>query len=99
MELTGGALIFLGVLLMLFVGVVIALFTQHGSGVDHHPYRHVYGGAPAADLPCEDFSGSDRTSVTERDVAQGWRRARDAQDPAMIAAWMTQARERRRPAE
>jgi hypothetical protein len=95
-ELAGGSLIFLIVLILLFIGVVIALFTQGGSGVDHHPYRHVYGGAPAADLPCEDFGGADRTSVTERDVAHVWRHRRRAQDPAMVAAWVEEARARRR---
>jgi hypothetical protein len=96
MELAGGSLIVLGVLLILFIGVVVALFTQNGSGVNHHPYRHVYGGAPGADVPCEDFSGSDRTPSTERDVAQLWRRRRRAQDPAMVAAWIEQARRQRR---
>ncbi len=95
-ELAGGSLIFLVVEVVLFVGVVVALFTRGGSGMDHHPYRHIYGGAPAADLPCQDYSGSDRTSATERDVAQLWRRRRLAQDPAMVDAWIEQARARRR---
>jgi hypothetical protein len=95
-ELAGGAFVFLAVVIVLFVGVVIALFTEGGSGMTHHPYRHVYGGAPGADTPCQDFSGSDRTSATERDVVQLWRRTRDAQDPAAIAAWIDQARARRR---
>jgi hypothetical protein len=94
--LTDATLIFLVVLFVLLVGVIIALYTRAGSGMNHHPYRHVWGGAPAADLPCEDYSGSDRTSVTERDVARLWRRRRRVQDPAMVAASVEQARARRR---
>src|ERR671914_946109 len=96
MALSGGSLIFLGVLILFLVGVIIALYTRRGSGVDLHPYRHTYGGAPAAALPCNDYSGSDRTSVTERDVARSWRRRRLAQDPAAVAAQLAEARERRR---
>jgi hypothetical protein len=92
----GGAFEFLVVLIILFAGVVIALYTRKGSGMNHHPYRHPYGGAPAADVPCADFSGSDRTSVTERDVAEAWRRRRRAQDPAAVAAWVERARMQRR---
>ena len=92
----GGAFEFLAVLIILLVGVIIALYTREGSGMDHHPYRHPYGGAPAADLPCGDFGGSDRTSTTERDVALAWRRRRLAQDPAAVAAWVENARARRR---
>lgn len=95
-EFAGGSFVFLAVEIVLFAGVIVALFTRKGSGMNHHPYRHPYGGAPAADMPCVDYSGSDRTSVTERDVAQLWRRRRRAQDPAAIAAWVEEARARRR---
>jgi hypothetical protein len=90
------SLIFLGVLIMSLIGVIIALYTRRGSGMDHHPYHHVYGGAPGANLPCEDYSGSDRTSVSERNVARAWRRRRLAQDPAAVDAQLTEARALRR---
>src|SRR4051812_6497166 len=32
------------------LGRIIALYTRRGSGVDLHPYRHTYGGAPGAAL-------------------------------------------------
>src|SRR5918999_3789903 len=96
MALAGGSLIFLGVLILFLVGVIIALYTRRGSGVDLHPYRHTYGGAPASALPCNDYSGADRTSVTERDVVRAWRRRRLAQDPDVPAAQLAEARARRR---
>jgi hypothetical protein len=96
MLLEGGSLIFLGVLILFLVGVIIALYTGRGSGVALHPYRHTYGGAPAASLPCNDYSGADRTSVTERDVARAWRRRRLAEDPDAVAARLAEARSRRR---
>ncbi len=71
-ELAGGSLVFFVVLVLFLVGVIISLYTRKGSGMDHHPYRHVYGGAPGAALPCDDFSGSDRTSMTEREVVARW---------------------------
>ena len=72
--LAGGTWIFLAVILVFVVGVIIALYTRSGSGVDEHPYDHVYGGAPGAKIPSAGSSGSDRTSVTEREVADEWRR-------------------------
>jgi hypothetical protein len=96
MTLEGGSLIFLGVLILFFIGVIIALYTRRGTGVALHPYRHTYGGAPASALPCNDYSGADRTSVTERDVVRAWRRRRLAQDPDVTAAQLTEARARRR---
>jgi hypothetical protein len=96
MALTEGSLVFLAVLILFFVGVIIALYTRRGSGVDLHPYRHTYGGAPAAALPCDDYSGSDRTSVTERDVVRSWRRRRLGQSPASVAAQIAEARALRR---
>jgi hypothetical protein len=96
MTLEGGSLIFLAVLILFFIGVIIALYTRRGSGVDLHPYRHTYGGAPGAALPSFDHSGADRTSVTERDVVRSWRRRRLDQDPASIAAQLEEARAQRR---
>ena len=96
MVFEGGSLIFLAVLMLMLVGVIIGLYTRKGSGVDLHPYRHIYGGAPASALPCNDCSGSDRTSVTERDVVRAWRLRRRAQDPDSIAAQLADARARRR---
>jgi len=71
--LSGGAWIFLGVVIVMFFGVVIGFYTRRGSGVDLHPYRHVHGGAPGADHPVHDARGPDRTAAMERDVAKRWR--------------------------
>jgi hypothetical protein len=71
--LSGGAWIFLGVVIVMLVGVIIGFYTRRGSGMDLHPYRHVHGGAPGADVPTHDAGGSDRTAALERDVAKRWR--------------------------
>jgi hypothetical protein len=94
--LAGGSLPFLATLILFLVGAIIALYTRRGSGMDHHPYHHVHAGAPAADLPCEDYSGSDRTATAEREVLSLWRRRRLAQDPASVAAQLAEARSLRR---
>jgi hypothetical protein len=91
-----GSLPFLVVLTLLLVGVVVALYTRKGSGVDHHPYRHIHGGAPAAALPCGDYSGSDRTFALERDVARSWRNARAAESLDSLEARLADARALRR---
>src|SRR4051794_41491771 len=62
MALSGGAWIFLGVVILMLVGLIIGFYTRRGSGVDLHPYRHVHGGAPGADTPAHDAGGSDRTA-------------------------------------
>src|SRR3954470_7201552 len=92
----GGSLPFLVFLILFLVGVVVALYTRKGSGVDHHPYRHVYGGAPAAALPCDDYSGSDRTFAIERDVARSWRNTRAAESLDSLEAGLAAARTLRR---
>ena len=92
MTLAGGSFIFLAVLILFLVGVIIALYTRKGSGMDLHPYRHVHGGAPAAALPSNDYSGADRTFVTERNVVRSWRRMRLDQSPAAVAAQVKEAR-------
>jgi hypothetical protein len=71
--LSGGAWIFLAVVIVFLIGAVIAIYTRKGSGVDLHPYRHVHGGAPGADSPAHDYGGSDRTAAAEREVARKWR--------------------------
>ena len=96
--LAGGSLTFLGVLILFLIGVVIALYTRRGSGMEHHPYQHVYAGAPGATTPCDDYSGSDRTLSAEREVSRAWRQRRDAEDPAVVEARIAEARERRRAA-
>ena len=70
---SGGAWIFLGVVVLMLVGVIIGFYTRRGSGMDLHPYRHVHGGAPGAANPVHDAGGSDRTATLERDVARKWR--------------------------
>jgi hypothetical protein len=69
-EFAAGSQIFLAVLVLMLVGIIVGLYTRKGSGIDQHPYRHVYGGAPGAALPSE-VSGSDRTSVTEHPTNRG----------------------------
>jgi hypothetical protein len=96
MSLAGGSFVFLAVVILFLVGVIIALYTRRGSGIDLHPYRHTWGGAPGSALPCDNYLGSDRTSVTERYVARSWRRRRSAQDPAALAAQLEEARRLRR---
>ncbi len=39
--------VFLIVIGMLLIAAV-QLYTRTGSGIDAHPYRHTYGGAPGA---------------------------------------------------
>lgn len=73
--LAGGSFVFLVAILLFLVGAIIALYTSKGSGMSHHPYRSAYLGAPGAELPCEDFSGSDRTYLNERRVQARWREA------------------------
>ncbi len=90
--LAGGWMPFLVSVILFLVGAIIALYTRKGSGMDHHPYRDISGGAPAAALPCDDYSGSDRTYVTEGDVGVAWRRERLGQSPASVAAQRAQAR-------
>ena len=74
--LTGGSFIFLAAILIFLFGAIVALYTGVGSGMSHHPYRHVHGGAPGADLPAEDYSGSDRTFLTEPRLRARRERAR-----------------------
>ena len=47
MELADGAFIFLGFLIIAFVGIVIGYFTSAG-GINARPYGKVYSGAPGA---------------------------------------------------
>jgi hypothetical protein len=71
--LSGGAWIFLGVVIAFLIGAIIAMYTRKGSGMDLHPYRHVHGGAPGADTAAHDYGGSDRTEAAEREVVRKWR--------------------------
>jgi hypothetical protein len=72
--LSGGWAIFLVFLVVFTIGVIIALYTRRGSGMDHHPYRHVHGGAPGASIESDDYGGSDRTLAAEEKAAREWRR-------------------------
>lgn len=93
--LAGGALQFLVVLILLLVGLIIAMYTRKGLGIDHHPYGNYHGGSPGADLPSDDFSGADRTIFTEQVVRAAWRHAHsDAQ--AASAAAVNRSRQERR---
>ena len=46
--LAGGAWIFLGVIILVLVGIIFGYYTIRGSGISNTPYGKVYGGAPAA---------------------------------------------------
>jgi len=56
--LAGGSWIFLGVIVVLFFGVVYGYYTIAGSGISNSPYGKVYGGAPGASHG-DDPSGKD----------------------------------------
>lgn len=56
--LAGGSWIFLGVLVLLFFGVVFGYYTERGSGITARPYNKIYSGAPGAYGP-SDVSGCD----------------------------------------
>ena len=58
LALAGGSDILLGFLLMFLAAVIYGLYTTGGSGIAHHPYGNVYGGAPLAKDPCQ-LSGCD----------------------------------------
>jgi hypothetical protein len=60
-ELAGGALVFLAFVVLYLVAVIHAVYSESGSGIGHHPYRHVYGGAPGA-------ANDGRPSGRDRDV-------------------------------
>ncbi len=76
-ELTFSNAVFLAFMIVMLVGVIVGLYTRTGSGIDQHPYRHVYGGAPGACLPC-DVGGSDRTALAEERRRAERRRQRQA---------------------
>jgi hypothetical protein len=46
------------VCLVMLVGVIYGYYTTDGSGIEEHPYRKVYGGAPGAFGPAS-ASGRD----------------------------------------
>jgi hypothetical protein len=95
--LAGGSLPFLAVLILFLVGLIVALYTRMGSGIDHHAYRNYHGGCPGADRPCDDFSGADRTSFTEPAVRANWRRSRANAEAAHAAAVNRSRQKRQRP--
>jgi hypothetical protein len=47
-DLAGGAIVFLAFVIFFLVAVIQAVYSESGSGIAHHPYRHVHGGAPGA---------------------------------------------------
>jgi hypothetical protein len=55
---------FADVIFLIAVGMLllaaVQLFTRTGSGIDQHPYRHVWGGAPGADRPSRMSGAADR---------------------------------------
>jgi hypothetical protein len=95
MTFAGGAFLFLAVLIVCLVGLIIALYTRRGLGIDHHPYRNYHGGCPGADLPADDFSGADRTIFTEQVVRATWRGAHSNAQAARAAA-VNRSRQKRR---
>jgi hypothetical protein len=63
--------VFLIVEVLFLVGVVVALYTRFGSGINERPYGKIYGGAPGARGP-SDLSGHDPLA-SETDYSRGAR--------------------------
>ena len=61
--LAHGSFIFLGVLVVMFFGVVFGYYTRTGSGINPRPYGKVYGGAPGAFGPGNVSGHDDRERV------------------------------------
>lgn len=59
--LAGGAWIFLGVIILVLIGIIYGYYTIRGSGISNTPYGSgkVYGGAPGAQHG-DDPSGKDQ---------------------------------------
>lgn len=51
MVVAGGSFIFLGMMLVMFFGVVIGFYTVSGSGIAERPYERSGSAAPAAKGP------------------------------------------------
>jgi hypothetical protein len=66
--LAGGAWIFLGVIILVLVGIIFGYYTIRGSGISNTPYGKVYGGAPAAK------SGDDASGKDELASQKNWSR-------------------------
>lgn len=71
LALAGGNGTFAIVLLVMFFGVVWALFTRAGSAIAERPYFNQYGGAPGA-TGAGSATGHDER-VTVRDWSRGAR--------------------------
>jgi hypothetical protein len=69
--LAGGSGVFALFLVIIFFGVVWALFTRTGSAIAERPYFNQYGGAPGA-TGAASTSGHDER-VTMRDWSRGAR--------------------------
>ena len=96
--LAGGTWIFMAVIIVFGLAVVYGIYTRRGSGVDEHPYRHVYGGAPGAAVPSEGAGGSDRTATREREVVKKWRETdREPHPPAEERAAQREKEQRPEP--
>ncbi len=65
--LAGGSWILLGVMVLIFFGVVIGWYTRKGSGISETPYGKIYGGAPGA-IGKDDVSGKDKR---EKNISRG----------------------------
>ncbi len=63
-EIAGGALIFLAVIVLFLLASVYSLYTTRGSGIAQRPYRHVYGGAPGAARENRMSGSADRDIAT-----------------------------------
>ena len=67
MELAGGAMVFLGFVVLYTLVTVFALYTRRGSGIAQRPYLHVHGGAPGAGrAPRMGGSGDNRVATWTR---------------------------------
>jgi hypothetical protein len=62
-ELAGGFVIFMVFAIVFLLALVHALYTRTGSAIGQHPYRHAYGGAPAAARESRMSGSADRDVV------------------------------------
>jgi hypothetical protein len=43
-----GAIVLFAFAVLFLIAVIHAVYSESGSGIAHHPYRHVHGAAPGA---------------------------------------------------
>jgi hypothetical protein len=69
-ELAGGALVFLGFIILFLLAVVYSTYSKGGSGISQRPHGKLYSGAPGAGR--RGTLGSDRDRLIRG--SGGWSR-------------------------